>query len=347
MKKRDSKVEFLYLSQEDVITAGGLDMAETIETIEASFKLHASGETILPHKPVLRWGGPESEETTGRIMAMPAYLGGDLRIAGIKWIPSKPSNPTQHGLPRANALIILNDPDTLLPLAVMDGTIVSAMRTGAASGVAARHLARRDAAVLGMVGAGVQMHTQAMAMRVVLPRLCEGRVFDLDAGRAASFAREMSDQLGMEIRPVATAADACREADVFVTATMSSHAYVEADWYRPGVLHCEVSFWDTPAAVLAALDRVVCDDYDQVASHGVDVAFRAVRDGYLPRERIDNLGDILIGRAHGREDDRQKILFNPIGLGIHDVAEAYRVYRVARDRGIGQVLPLWQSPHWR
>ena len=79
----NSKVEFLYLSQEDVIAAGGLDMAETVKTIETSFRLHALGETILPHKPVLRWGGPETEETTGRIMAMPAYLGGDLKIAGI------------------------------------------------------------------------------------------------------------------------------------------------------------------------------------------------------------------------------------------------------------------------
>jgi ornithine cyclodeaminase len=347
MRQDDARVEFLYLSQEDVIAAGGLDMGEAIRAVDTSFRLHASGETILPHKPVLRWGGPESEETTGRIMAMPAYLGGELRVAGIKWIPSKPSNPALHGLPRANALIILNDADTLLPLAVMDGTIVSAMRTGAASGVAARVLARRGAAVLGMVGAGVQMHTQAMAMRAVLPDLREARVFDLDTARATNFAREMSAQLSLEIRPVATAEEACRDADVFVTATMSSHAYVEAGWYRPGALHCEISFWDTPAVVLASLDRVVCDDYDQVAHHGVDVAFRAVRDGHLARERIADLGDILIGKAPGRENDRQKILFNPIGLGIHDVAEAYRVYRAARAGGIGQMLPLWQSPHWR
>jgi len=347
MKQNRTRVDLLYLSQEDVIAAGGLDMAEAVKAIETSFKLHASGETILPHKPVLRWGGPETEETTGRIMAMPAYLGGDLRVAGIKWIPSKPSNPVLHGLPRANALIILNDPETLMPLAVMDGTIVSAMCTGAASGVAARVLARRDSSILGMVGAGVQMHTQAMAMRCVLPVLREGRVFDLDARRAVGFAHEMRELLQMEIRPVATKAEACAGSDVFVTATMSSHAYVDAAWYKPGVLHCEVSFWDTPAEVLATLDRVVCDDYDQVAHHGVDVSFRAVRDGYLSRERVTDLGDILIGRAPGREGDHQRILFNPIGLGIHDVAEAYRVYRAALDRGIGRRLPLWESPHWR
>lgn len=342
-----SKVEFLYLSQEDVIAAGGLNMNGTVQAIETSFRLHACGETILPPKPVLRWGGPETEETTGRIMAMPAYLGGDLRIAGIKWIPSRPSNPAKHGLPRANALIILNDPETLLPLAVMDGTIVSAMRTGAASGVAAKYLALPGSEILGMVGAGVQMHTQAMAMRAVLPNLKEGRVFDLDVAKAEAFAEKMSAELGLAIRAVRTAEEACRGSDVFITATISSFPYVQADWYKPGVLHCEVSFWDTPAQVLSTLDRIVCDDYEQVAHHAVDVAFRAVRDGYASREQVSNLGDIIVGKAPGRESIQHKILFNPIGLGIHDVCEAYRVYRAARAQGIGQMLPLWSNPHWR
>jgi ornithine cyclodeaminase len=341
------KVEFLYLSQEDVIAAGGLDMEKTMQAIETSFRLHASGETILPPKPVLRWGGPETEETIGRIMAMPAYLGGDLRIAGIKWIPSAPQNPARFGLPRANALIILNAPETLLPIAVMDGTIVSAMRTGAASGVAAKYLARPEASVLGMVGAGVQMRTQAMAMRVALPRLQEGRVFDIVPAKARAFADEMSAQLGFPIRAVGSAEEACKGADVFITATMSSTPYVAADWYKPGALHCEVSFWDTPAAVLTTLDRIVCDDYAHVEHHGVDVAYRAVRDGYISRDRITNLGDIIIGKAPGREGVAQRILFNPIGLGIHDVCEAYRVYRAARERGIGRMLTLWESPHWR
>jgi ornithine cyclodeaminase len=341
------KVEFLYLSQEDVIAAGGLDMAETVKTIEKSFTLHASGETILPHKPVLRWGGPESEEVTGRIMAMPAYLGGDLKIAGIKWIPSKPSNPAKYGMPRANALIILNDPETLFPIAVMDGTIISAMRTGAASGVGAKYLALPQSTTLGMVGAGVQMRTQAMAMHAVLPNLKEGRVFDLLPEKAETFAAEMSQELGIAIRAVSSAEQACAGADVFVTATMSSYPYVEAAWYKPGALHCEVSFWDTPTEVLRSLDLVVCDDYSAVEHHGVDVAFRAVRDRVIPREKVKNLGDVIIQKTSGRKRPEDKIIFNPIGMGIHDVSEAYRVYQVARARGIGRVLPLWESPHWK
>jgi ornithine cyclodeaminase len=278
---------------------------------------------------------------------MPAYLGGELQIAGIKWIPSKPSNPQKYGLPRANALIILNDPETLFPLAVMDGTIISAMRTGAASGVAAKYLALPQSRALGMVGAGVQMRTQAMAMKVALPELREGWIFDINSAKSEAFAREMAETLGITIHVAATAEEACAGRDVFITATMSSFAYIQKEWYKPGALHCEVSFWDTPAEVLVSLDVIVCDDYHAVQHHGVDVAYRAVRDGHIRREQVVDLGDVIIGKAAGRTQDQQKIIFNPIGMGIHDVSEAYRIYRTAKAKGIGRVLPLWEAPHWR
>jgi 2,3-diaminopropionate biosynthesis protein SbnB len=346
MPTSNQQVEFLYLSQEDVIAAGGLDMAETLKVVEASFRLHGQGKTILPPKPVLRWGGPETEETTGRIMAMPAYLGGDMRIAGIKWIPSAPQNPKKYGLPRANAIIVLNDPDTLMPLAVMDGTIVSAMRTGAATGVAAKYLARPQSRRIGLVGAGVQGRTQLMALKAALPAMAEVRVFDLDHAKTAKFAEEMSEQLGLKVQAVDSAEAACKGTDVFVTATMSTFAYVQADWYAPGILHSEVSFWDTPAEALGHLDRIVADDYYQVEHHGVDVCYRAVRDGYITRDKVTDLGDIVAGKVPGRQSETEKIMFNPIGMGINDVSEAYRVYRNAMERGIGQRLKLWDSPHW-
>lgn len=340
------KVEFIYLSQEDVIASGGLDMKGTLEAVETSFRLHASGDTILPKKPVLRWGGPETEETLGRIMAMPAFLGGDLQISGIKWIPSKPSNPSKNNLPRANAVIILNEFSTLMPIAIMDGTIISAMRTGAASGVAAKYLARPDAEVLGMVGAGVQMRTQLMAMKEVLPNLKQGCVFDLSHDKATAFAKEMSRQINLPIKVVTTAKAACQDADVFVTATMSSFAYVEPDWYKPGALHCEVSFWDTHVHTLSSLDKIFCDDYEMVAGHGVDVAYRAVQAGIIPRTRVFDLGDVVIKKAAGRESQNERMIFNPIGMGIHDISEAYRVYQIAKEKGIGRRLPLWEAPHW-
>jgi ornithine cyclodeaminase len=185
-----------------------------------------------------------------------------------------------------------------------------------------------------------------MALKEVLPNARQVRVFDLDHAKTASFAEAMSQELGLDVCAVDSAEAACEGADVFVTATMSTFAYVKADWYTPGVLHSEISFWDTPPEVLGHLDRIVADDYYQVEHHGVDVSYRAVRDGYITRDQVTDLADIVAGKVPGRQSETEKILFNPIGMGINDIAEAYRVYRKAVEKGIGQRLKLWDSPHW-
>jgi len=120
-------VKFLYLQQEDVIECGGLDMPQIIAAVEQVYALHEQGECIEPEAPLITWDGPQSK----RVLAHPAWVGGEVSMAGIKWIPSNPENPRKRGMPRASAIIILNDDDTGYPLAVMDGTIVSAARTGA------------------------------------------------------------------------------------------------------------------------------------------------------------------------------------------------------------------------
>src|SRR5690349_22480448 len=179
---------FLYLSQEDVVAAGGTDMAAVIGVIERAFQVKAAGEVFMPPKVMITWGdAPGTEELHGRIMAMPAYVGGDFDVAGLKWIPSVPDNPSRNGLPRANALVLLTDRETGLPLAVMDGTVVSAMRTGAVTGVALRHLAVPGSRVACLLGAGVLAHTQLEALRIAMPDLSEVRVFDPRADRSAAF----------------------------------------------------------------------------------------------------------------------------------------------------------------
>ena len=157
-------VDFLYLSQEDVVAAGGTDMSAVIDVVEGAFRLKAAGQVVNPQKVMLTWSDePGTQERDGRIMAMPAWVGGEWDVAGMKWIPSVPANPAR-GLPRANAIVLLSDRETGLPVAVMDGTIVSAMRTGAVTGVAIRHLARPDARSAGLLGAGVLTRTQLMAL---------------------------------------------------------------------------------------------------------------------------------------------------------------------------------------
>ncbi|NOY44266.1 MAG: ornithine cyclodeaminase [Deltaproteobacteria bacterium] len=344
---KSKTVDFLYLSQEDVIAAGGLDMQGTLEAVETGFRHHGLGEYVQPMKPVLRWGDAASEETTGRIMAMPAYLGGDINVAGIKWIPSKPANPAKYGMPRASAVIVLNDTETGYPIAIMDGTVVSAMRTGAATGVGAKYLARPDSEVIGLIGAGVQSRTQLMALHAVLPNVKEARVYDINRAKAEAFAQEMSEKLKLRVVAVDSHKAALAEADAFVTATIGTTAYVTPEMVKPGAFHSEISFWDTQLETLKIYDKIVVDDWKQVSHHKVDVAYRAVKAGVIPESKIyGELGEVVAGKKPGRERPDERILFNPIGMGINDVAEAYRVFRNAVKLGIGQRLPLWKNPVW-
>jgi len=354
------KVEFLYLQQEDCVKAGGLDMKGAMKAVERSFFLHGKKDFIQPGKPVIRWGGPETEETSGRIMSMPSFLGGNefaheleerdllgpVNTSGLKWIPSRPHNPSKHGIPRANAIIIIVDPDTLMPACIMDGTLVSAMRTGAASGVAAKHLANPGSKVMGLVGASVQGITQTMAFKEGVPSLELCKVYDLNESMSRSFAERIRGYgVEMEVQVVASAEEAFRDSDVISTATMAREPYVNGEWYKPGALHCEISFWDTPPEALKLVDFVVVDDWFHVKHHGVDVSWRAIRDGVIPESKLrGNLSEIIVGEKPGRQDSSEKVFFNPIGMGIHDLSEAHRVYRNAVEMGIGRPLPLWESP---
>jgi ornithine cyclodeaminase len=353
------KWEFLYLSQEDCMAAGGTDMGGAMKAVERSFFLHGKGDFIQPGKPVIRWGGPETEETIGRIMSMPSWLGGEqykeelekrdllgpVNTAGIKFIPSRPWNPQKYGLPRGSGLIIIVDPETLIPACVMDAAIVSAMRTGAAAGIAAKYLANTDSKIYGLVGASVQGHTQMMAMKRAVPSLRKCKVYDLNREIAKKFARDMADCSQMEIEVVKNAEEAFQDADIISTATIASSPYVKPEWYKEGVFHAESSFWDTPPEALRVMDVIVVDDWYQVKHHGVDVSWRAVRGGIIEESRITgNLGEIVVGKKKGRTDKKQRTFFNPIGLGIHDLSEAFRVFQNAKQMGIGKKMTLFEDP---
>jgi len=355
MKK---KWEVLYLSQEDCVAAGGADMSGTMKAVERSFMLHGLEDFIQPGKPVIRWGGPETEETTGRIMSMPSWLGGGkcaellkektglppVNTAGIKYIPSRPWNPKKYGLPRASAIIIILDPETLHPVCVMDGAIASAMRTGAASGVAIKYLGNPDSKVMGLIGSSVQAKTQIMAFKEGCPNLEVCKVYSPTRANAEKFAKDMSDKAKMEIIPVDSPKEAFADADVISTATMARKSYVDPGWYKEGSTHTEISFWDTPPSALSVFDRIFVDDWFQVQHHGVDVSARAVKEGFIREDKISgNLGEVVCGKKQGRLSSEDKIFFNPIGMGIHDLSEAFRVYENAKTNGIGRVLPLFED----
>ena len=338
-------VEFLFLSQEDVVAAGGLDMDSCLDTIKETLVLHHRGETIAPQKSALHWSDDlDTDEKLGRIMAMPAYVGGSIAMAGMKWIPSVPGNPSR-GLPRGIGVVLLSDPETGLPVCFMDGTVVSAMRTGAVSGLAIRELAPPGASIVTLYGAGVQARTQLAAIERALPELAEIRVHDPNGSKAERLAAEQAPD-AVPITPCGDPREAARGAHVLVPATMASQPFIEADWIDPGMLLVSVSSFDLDVAVVAEADLVVTDDFEHETFHPSRLLSRARAASVLDEAAIVTLGSILAGDHLGRASPAERIVVSPVGLGIEDVAWATAVYRRARDLGLGRVQPLWQEPIW-
>jgi N-[(2S)-2-amino-2-carboxyethyl]-L-glutamate dehydrogenase len=339
--------EFVYLSQEDVVAAGGTDMPAMVDVIERAFRVKAAGEVRMPPKVMITWADePGTEEKHGRIMAMPAYVGGEFDVAGLKWIPSVPENPSRNGLPRANALVLLTDPATGLPLAVMDGTVVSAMRTGAVTGVAVRHLADPDAEVACILGAGVLAHTQLDALQTVLPRLREVRVYDPAAERCSRFCARSRAATGLDVRPAASAGQAVRGAAVVVPATMAVEPNFAAAWIDPGATVVLVSSLDAPLDLQAVTDLLVVDDWVHESTHDGRYAQRLVAAGIVAADGSEavELADVVTGRHPGRTDAAERIVVTPVGLAMDDVAAAWLVLQNARGRGLGTALRLRSGP---
>ncbi len=343
--------EFVYLSQEDVVAAGGLDMPAVVDVIERAFRVKARGEVFMPPKVMIVWSDePGTEERHGRIMAMPAYVGGEFDVAGLKWIPSVPHNPVHHGLPRANALVLLSDRETGLPLAVMDGTVVSAMRTGAVTGVAVRHLANPGDTVACLLGAGVLAHTQLAALRVVMPELERVLVYDPDLERCERFARRQSPATGLDVRMCLDAEQAVRGAQVIVPATMAVEPTLHPEWLAPGATVCLVSSLDGPESLHDVTDLLVVDDWEHESTHDGRYAQRLVAAGVISADgsAAVELADVVSGRHPGRTSPDQRVVITPVGLGMDDVATAKYVLDNARRQGLGTPLrlrdgdPVWE-----
>jgi N-[(2S)-2-amino-2-carboxyethyl]-L-glutamate dehydrogenase len=330
-------IEFLYLTQADV-RATGVDMPMVLAAVEDTFRLHHEGKIIMPPKVVLDM----DERQRGRGNGMPAYLGADYDVFGMKWISGFPKNPVRFGLPRGIGILILNDPQSGAPLAIMDCTLISALRTGAVTGVGARYLARRDSETVAMIGAGVQARTQLEALAAVLPGIKDVRVYDLRHEAAVTYAAEMSKQLNLKVRAVETAEAAVRGADVVVTVTVADEPIVKDAWMKPGSFFSAVgSYQEEETAVVQNSDRIIVDDTEAVLHRRTPIVAMMVEQDVLKREAIEEIGGIIAGEKPGRRTARERIFFSPIGLGSEDIAVGVKAYRRALQKGLGTKLSLF------
>ncbi len=321
--------QLLYLSQADVVAAG-VTMAEIIAALETAFRAKGEGRTEMPPKPGVHPGGGDNF-----IHAMPAYIS-DLKSAGVKWVSGFPEN-YRRNLPYIAGLLIWNDVETGLPLAVMDCGWITAKRTGAASAVAARRLARPDSAVMGMLGCGVQGRSHAEAFRETFP-LKKILAYDRDAEAARRYAQEMSRQLQLEVVPVAAPRAAVTGCDIVVTAgpiLKVPHATIPAGWLAEGAFASLVdydSYWSREALAEAA--KFCTDDVPQLKLYQSMGYFQNIPPIYA------DLGELVTGKKKGRATPAERTMTANLGLAIDDMAVAPLIYRRAREKGVGTLLPL-------
>jgi len=343
------KPEIIFLSQEDVIAAGGMDIKETLKSVELGFMLHGRKECVQPPKINLRKGPPGSPQAEqGLIMALPGYVGGDYDVVGIKWVLAMAENPQKFGLPRSSALIILNDAETGLPLVIMDGTIVNAVRTGAVTGIGAKYLARSDSKVMALIGAGPQGRMQIRGVLTSMPVIEEVRIFDLNQERSENLSVEINSEFPVRVMVAESAEKAVQNSDIVVTATITTKPYLLREWFASGSFYGEIAANDATLAVYQGADKIFVDDWNQIKYHGVGTLVNGLRQGKIEEDVITGeMGEVIIGEKKGREDSDDLIIFKHIGMAATDLPEAYRIYKNAKSKGLGTKVALWKEhPVW-
>jgi 2,3-diaminopropionate biosynthesis protein SbnB len=329
-----------YLSRSDVAAVGGDHSELYVHALKHALVQHADGAVVQPLKPYLRTQGKQGH-IADRIIAMPAHLS-DPGISGLKWIGSKHDNPARTGLARASAVIVLNDPDTNYPIAILEAALISAWRTAAVTCLAAAELARKDFTDLALIGCGVIGSTQLVALLQQFPHIRTVHLHDL----VTSAAKDLASTIGREhpevtLRVTDTAEEAVRHGEVVVPCTITDRPYIPFSWLRPGAFVSNISIMDCEKDVFLGADKVVVDDWEQ-SNREKKIIHQLVQEGSFSREQLHaELGEILAGVKPGRENDEEIILLNPMGMAVDDIACAAEIFRRATHQGIGTRLNLY------
>ncbi len=371
-----TKVDFLYLSEPDMVKAGVKDMKQCVEVMERLLVMLNKGDYVMGGKNHNSHGCmimfPDDPQFPGmpknaderRFMAMPAYLGGEYQMAGMKWYGSNVENKKQ-GLPRSILMMMLNDKDTGAPLALMSANLVSSYRTGGIPGVGAKYLARKDAKTVAIVGPGVMGKTSLAAFVSVCPHLDTLKIKGRGQKSIDSFI-EFTKKECPQIKNITvcdTLEEAVRDSDIISMTTVvrddvASFPYINGEWVKKGALISMPSAARFDDEFLAKKCKLVVDNaklyeaweeeypyptYPQVQIVGTKFT-DLVHDGLIQASDIIDITDVIQGKHTGRESDDEIIVYSVGGMPVEDIAWGGTVYRNALAKGIGVKLPLWDQP---
>ncbi len=312
-----------------------LELSEVMEAVEKAFEQHGRKKVQMPPKSYLYF-----DKHNGDLRTMPAYLE-EQDVAGVKIVNVHPDNRAK-GLPSVMALVVLNSTETGQPLAVMDGTHLTDLRTGAAGGVAAKYLARKDSHIVGIVGTGNQAKTQLMALSLVFD-IHQVKVYDISTDRAEGFRGDMMQNIGAEIIVASSVEEVC-DCDILVTVTPVRKPLVRSEWIKPGThinaIGADAAGKEELDPMLLTRAKVIVDDIVQ-ASHSGEVNV-PLSDGVITSDDIwAEIGEVVAGIKVGRENESEITVFDSTGLAIQDIATATLVYDVAKERGLGRSLSMF------
>ena len=308
-----------------------LSMPEVIRLVEKAFDERGRNQVQMPPKSYLYF-----PRFNGDIRVMPAYLEG-LNETGVKIVNAHLDNRSKYGLPTVLASIMLFNSETGAPISLMDGTHITAMRTAAASAVAAKYLARKDSKILAVVGAGYQSFRQVEAVREIL-KLESVKIFDIDSDKAEKLAASLHEKFGVDAKNFASAEETVRGSDVLVTVTPSRKPIVMSEWVTEG-MHISAVGADAPGKEelepeLLKRAMIVIDDWEQ-GSHGGEINV-PLSNGVIRKSDIyAEISEIVTGVKPGRTSDKEITVFDTTGLAIQDVITAWHAYEVAEEKGIG------------
>lgn len=373
----NTRIDFIYLSEQDMIKAGVTDMPACVDTMEEMFGLLYHGDyrmaganndshgamVMFPeNSPFPTMPKPTADR---RFMAMPAYLGGRFCTAGVKWYGSNIAN-REKGLPRSILMFTLNDADTGAPLAHMSANLLSAYRTGAVPGVGARHLARKDSKVVGILGPGVMAKTSLSAFMATCPAIDTVKVKGRGQKSLDSFLSWIAETFPQitTVQVVDTIEAVVRDSDIVTYCNSgevgdpATYPIVKREWVKPGTFLsmpalCNIDEGMEKSDVRKVLDNTGLYEawFDELPKPAhkyvpiIGVKFMdMIAEGKMSHDEIEDIGKIVAGDAPGRRNDEEIIIMSVGGMPVEDVAWGTVVYRNAIERGIGVKLNLWDVP---
>ncbi len=328
----NNEIRTLIITQRDIIDSGCFDIGMAIDTAREAILSFAAGRILFPDKVTQVF----DESTQCRTNCLPATLF-DEQVSGMKWISVFPTNRAAFGLQNLSAVMLLSSTRTGFPLAFMEGTLISNMRTAAVSALGAEKLARSSSRTIGFIGAGEQAKFHFLAIKHAFPGLTRCMVSSRTAEREQSFIGDIAP-LFPETEFVACSGNykkAVEDADIIVTAISGQEPILKPEWIKKGAFYAHVGGWEDDYAVPLMADRIVCDNWNSV-KHRTQTISRLYKMGRLADGDIFcDIDALLTGRLPGRRNDDEFIYFNSVGLSYVDVALANKVYKTCRAKGLG------------